>query len=891
MQNQNLNSNVKAQDQNGSSETRIPIVSDMLDKYDMLWQTFIRPPKKAYPIECLGPQKKKMDENISYERHDSAIKNHKNLKQEYSVFNIRGPKTAILPKDCMIYLHSHGGNRTEGTFILKHTYKLGLNVCLFDFSGSGCSEGEYVTLGYEEQYDIDDIITHQKMNYGFEKFYIWGRSMGSVAALMYAEKNPQDIEFMILDSPFSSIINMVNDASKTYVTLPDFVVEMLFSIVTGSCCDRIGYDLSLLKPVDCAKNIKNIYSIFVVAKDDKLVLPVRVKEIYDNYQGPKQFQVVDGEHQTSRSANEIEKIFQYVKSFIYQKNALSNIKKTSYPRRDVSHKTSQNTYSAIGQILPSKNLKPKNFFNEQGGSNMEQNFTANISQNYITPKHSERQSEKMIKQDTNQFRRNNSKSSITENHVKNLSKNQYATEKQRAYRKSYNQKDNLSYYNNEANHKDNNSAVRNNKIFDGSDQKFDFNKRNNSRTNAITMENEPSNSTNIPLSENGEHFIGNLVKEMEFTHKMIPKTNNVHFINQGSPNINKMPVSRDTNFNTMPQNADIDIFTTSSGNRTQSLRDNNIPQNYNNNNRNPNNNLINNLQKENKLVDNHQSNIGNFSNNYRDNINDQYNQPTDTDFSGSFVNNKYENKSFKQSFNSPNNQAMQSFHSNHNENYNLNLNLSETHRENNSNPLIIEKQRKNSLNDFNQKRSKLDNMYLNINPNNINSGNNNNSQNSIKHTNSILDQNNYSEYFNKSNKPQTLVNPPENLNYKNNQNNDQNKMNGNNYNQKILTSISNNMVSTPKKPPLLSNGRIKPLSGNGNNFKQKIDNSVKGPTLNLSKIGSNNLNRDENQSRQYSNQRTTNSPNYSRINTNVSYKNENAENNQSFRRNFSLNKY
>jgi pimeloyl-ACP methyl ester carboxylesterase len=46
--------------------------------------------------------------------------------------------------------------------------------------------------------------------------------MGAVAALMYAEYKPQQIDFMILDSPFSTLLNMVNDAAKTYVSLPEF---------------------------------------------------------------------------------------------------------------------------------------------------------------------------------------------------------------------------------------------------------------------------------------------------------------------------------------------------------------------------------------------------------------------------------------------------------------------------------------------------------------------------------------------------------------------------------------------------------------------------------------------------------------------------------------------
>lgn len=34
----------------------------------------------------------------------------------------------------------------------------GLNMCAFDFAGTGVSEGEYVSLGAHEQFDILDVI-------------------------------------------------------------------------------------------------------------------------------------------------------------------------------------------------------------------------------------------------------------------------------------------------------------------------------------------------------------------------------------------------------------------------------------------------------------------------------------------------------------------------------------------------------------------------------------------------------------------------------------------------------------------------------------------------------------------------------------------------------------
>jgi pimeloyl-ACP methyl ester carboxylesterase len=56
----------------------------------------------------------------------------------------------------------------------------------FDFSGSGLSEGEYVSLGYYESDDVEAVVSHLRRSKGFTEIALWGRSMGAVTALLYA---------------------------------------------------------------------------------------------------------------------------------------------------------------------------------------------------------------------------------------------------------------------------------------------------------------------------------------------------------------------------------------------------------------------------------------------------------------------------------------------------------------------------------------------------------------------------------------------------------------------------------------------------------------------------------------------------------------------------------
>ena len=68
---------------------------------------------------------------------------------------------------------------------MAHYYiKQGFDVCSFDFSSSGRSDGYYTSYGLLEQEDIHSILDHLDKNYSYNKYSLWGRSMGSVSIIL-----------------------------------------------------------------------------------------------------------------------------------------------------------------------------------------------------------------------------------------------------------------------------------------------------------------------------------------------------------------------------------------------------------------------------------------------------------------------------------------------------------------------------------------------------------------------------------------------------------------------------------------------------------------------------------------------------------------------------------
>lgn len=89
--------------------------------------------------------------------------------------------------------------------IAKTFLKQGYDVCAFDFSGSGRSEGEWTSYGLREQEDVPAILAALDAEGRYERYVLWGRSMGGVAVILSQGTTPhRKVECIVLDSPFSS---------------------------------------------------------------------------------------------------------------------------------------------------------------------------------------------------------------------------------------------------------------------------------------------------------------------------------------------------------------------------------------------------------------------------------------------------------------------------------------------------------------------------------------------------------------------------------------------------------------------------------------------------------------------------------------------------------------
>lgn len=204
---------------------------------DSIKEFFIRPQRQTYYNFDLGP-------TVSF------VAGRKCLRDDFQITNVKDHKLVVSfyhfedenYENCLIYLHTHNGSKLEALPLIENILAQGINVCLFDFAGYGNSEGETVSLGCREIWDIECIIEHLKENFKQEKFILWGRSMGAVAALLYlstksilahskdknlARNRELNVIGGIYDSPFYSLEKLTLELGSKNSSIPEMFLKPL----------------------------------------------------------------------------------------------------------------------------------------------------------------------------------------------------------------------------------------------------------------------------------------------------------------------------------------------------------------------------------------------------------------------------------------------------------------------------------------------------------------------------------------------------------------------------------------------------------------------------------------------------------------------------------------
>uniref|UniRef100_A0A7S3FU90 AB hydrolase-1 domain-containing protein n=1 Tax=Strombidium rassoulzadegani TaxID=1082188 RepID=A0A7S3FU90_9SPIT len=282
----------------------------------MLTNMIIRPPKADYPEPNMGKAIETDYNGKKFKVDNFQVANFKGELLSCSFVepaNDADRSGETMP--CVIYMHGNAGNKTEGLSYAAEITGRGLNLCCFDFSGCGNSEGDWVTLGHKEKDDLKSVIEYIYENKRVSTIGLWGRSMGGVTSLLYASENPGTINCAVLDSAFSTLDYVIITMAGN-MGLPPDLVEMFKPMIDQSIQMQAGFQIKDLDAVKAAALCESPV-LFLHGKEDTFIIPDHCDKLFASYKGEKkEKRMIVGDHNSPRPDEDILYLCEFLKQHL-----------------------------------------------------------------------------------------------------------------------------------------------------------------------------------------------------------------------------------------------------------------------------------------------------------------------------------------------------------------------------------------------------------------------------------------------------------------------------------------------------------------------------------------------------------------------------------------------
>ena len=289
---------------------------DISYSLDTMWKSIIRPPREEYTFKDLG-LKEFNTYGRNYIRKDYKIIGRSGNILQCSYYEKEKIKESLESLPVIIYCHGNSSCQLEVQYYMHKILQADINIFAFDFSGCGKSEGEYISLGIYEQLDLKIVIdfVYKMPNVGL--IGLWGHSMGAATILLYGAKDPR-IACICADSSFCDFSILLKELADKLINIPGFVFSSAHSLIKSMVYNRNKLDIDNIKPIDEVEKI-GIPTYFVHAMKDELINSEHTIKLYEACGSfYKYVYICEGDHNSIRHENIINKIVNFFKKFLFR---------------------------------------------------------------------------------------------------------------------------------------------------------------------------------------------------------------------------------------------------------------------------------------------------------------------------------------------------------------------------------------------------------------------------------------------------------------------------------------------------------------------------------------------------------------------------------------------
>ncbi len=198
-------------------------------------------------------------------------------RAEENPITLRGwwvPRTtqAVGPESAIIVVHGIDSNRARDPELymplIRDLRDSGFSLLMFDLRAHGESDGEVMSAGYYERYDVLGAMDVAEKRYGIpaQRIGILGFSMGGVASLLAATEEPR-LRALVIDSAYADIDDLFAAEVADRTPLPAWTLSALQPGMEIAGRLRYGIRLSALKPQEFVTKL-DFPILFTHSEDD-----------------------------------------------------------------------------------------------------------------------------------------------------------------------------------------------------------------------------------------------------------------------------------------------------------------------------------------------------------------------------------------------------------------------------------------------------------------------------------------------------------------------------------------------------------------------------------------------------------------------------------------------
>lgn len=195
------------------------------------------------------------------------------------------------PRATIALFHGLRGNRGHLFDRVVFLTRAGYRCVVFDHRAHGESAGRRTSFGYHEARDVEAVADHVCRRWPAQPRFALGISMGAAALCLAGSAAAQAFDALVLESVYDRLASAFQH--RVGVQFPDWFRHFRRGIIWITE-RRLGVRIDAVAPVAHVHLLAPRPVLLLTGSEDPHAPPHEVRQLYENYDGPRTFHIIDG---------------------------------------------------------------------------------------------------------------------------------------------------------------------------------------------------------------------------------------------------------------------------------------------------------------------------------------------------------------------------------------------------------------------------------------------------------------------------------------------------------------------------------------------------------------------------------------------------------------------